>query len=169
MMNSLFKSIGSISRIPVSSKSFTIGYRYFTLIITILIMSFYFQDTCSSQEKAVPSRTEGSTGMKMINAVMCEDVEDGRPLNEGVIFSSSIGKISCYTEFDHLTEKRTIYHCWYFKDNLSAKKMPLVLNPPHWSTYSQIQLRETDQGPWRVEIIDQDGKILQTLRFSITD
>jgi len=38
-----------------------------------------------------------------------------------------------------------------------------------WSTYSQIQLRETDKGPWRVEISDQNGKVFDVLRFSITD
>jgi hypothetical protein len=30
-------------------------------------------------------------------------------------------------------------------------------------------LRETDKGPWRVEISDQNGRVFSTLRFSITD
>jgi hypothetical protein len=53
-------------------------------------------------------------------------------------------------------------------DELSAK-IKLTLNPPRWATRSSIQLRETDKGPWRVEIVDAEDKVLYTLRFSITD
>jgi hypothetical protein len=53
-------------------------------------------------------------------------------------------------------------------DKLSTKKK-LVLKPPRWSTFSSIQLREADKGPWRVEITDDDENILRILRFSIVD
>jgi hypothetical protein len=51
---------------------------------------------------------------------------------------------------------------------LSTKKK-LFLKPPSWSTYSSIQLREADKGPWRVEVTDDKGKLFATLRFSVTD
>jgi hypothetical protein len=135
----------------------------------MVILSFYNPDICASQEMSAISRSEVSNGMRMTRAVLCEDIKDGQPVNEGIIFSSDLGKITCFTEFDSITEKTTIYHCWYFRDNLRAKKKPLVLNPPKWSTFSQIEPRETDKGPWRVEIVDGAGNILQTLRFSIID
>ena len=147
------------------------GNEYWSLFLlfTIIILSFNSPGTCRSEEKAVTSGTESATAMKMTKAVICEEAKDGQPLNENVIFSSELTRITCYTEFDKIAKKTTIYHCWYFKNNLSAKKMPLVLNPPHWCTFSQIQPRETDKGPWRVEIVDEDGNIIQTLRFSIVD
>jgi hypothetical protein len=45
----------------------------------------------------------------------------------------------------------------------------LTLKPPRWSTFSSIQLREADKGPWRVEIVDEKDRLHKTLRFSITD
>jgi hypothetical protein len=102
------------------------------------------------------------------SAVMCEDVQDRLPVNEGVVFSIGIGRICCYTLFDVVTEKTYITHNWYNRDNLSTK-IKLPLHPPRWTTYSAIQLRETDKGPWRVEIIDSEGRILQVLRFSVTE
>lgn len=143
--------------------------RYFMPAAMMAILYFYGPGICASQEMSAISRSEVLNGMRMTRAVICEEIEDGQPVNEGVIFSSDLGKITCFTEFDSITEKTTIYHCWYFKDNLRAKKKPLVLNPPKWSTFSQIEPRETDKGPWRVEIVDGAGNILQTLRFSIID
>jgi hypothetical protein len=104
----------------------------------------------------------------LTSAVMCEDVQERQPLYEGVVFSIGIGKVFCYTLFDSVPEKTHITHNWYNRDNLSTK-IKLLLQPPRWTTYSAIQLRESDKGPWRVEITDSEGQILQVLRFSVTE
>jgi hypothetical protein len=104
----------------------------------------------------------------LTSAVMCEDVQDRQPLNEGVVFPIGIGKVFCYTVFDEVPENTFIMHNWYNRDNLSTK-IKLPLQPPRWTTYSAIQLRESDKGPWRVEITDSEGRVLQILRFSVTE
>jgi hypothetical protein len=106
--------------------------------------------------------------LMLTSAVMCEDVQERQPVNEGVVFSIGIGRICCYTLFDMVAEKTHIIHNWYNRDNLSTK-IKLPLHPPRWTTYSAIQLRESDKGPWRVEITDSEGRILQVLRFSVTE
>lgn len=106
--------------------------------------------------------------MTLVHAVMCEEVKDLTPQNQAVVFSIKIGKVSCFTLFDPVLEKTSIYHKWFHKDNPSTN-IKLTLHPPRWATYSTIQLRETDKGPWRVEISDEKGRILNTLRFSIID
>ena len=169
MMRSLNKKINSVACGTVLSPASWIMNRLFLLILAAMLFSLSIAEKCRSQEDTLISRPDVPAVTKLVQAVMCEDIKDGRPINHGIVFSSGLGKVSCYTEFDPVVEKTTIYHCWYFKNNLSAKKYPLDLRPPSWSTYSQIQLRETDKGPWRVEIVDQDGNIFQTLRFSITD
>ncbi|MBN2417820.1 MAG: DUF2914 domain-containing protein [Deltaproteobacteria bacterium] len=103
-------------------------------------------------------------------AVLCEKVINSiKPVNEGVVFSSSLGRLICFTYFDPVYEETIIYHKFYFKDKLSSKKFPLVIKPPGYATQSIIQLRESDKGPWRVEITDAEDNILSTIRFSITD
>ena len=102
------------------------------------------------------------------DAVMCEEIKDFTPKNRGVVFSIKIGKVSCFTSFDPVPKETFIYHKWFHKDEPSTKKR-LTLQPPRWGTYSSIQLRETDKGPWRVEVTDQEEHILQTVRFTITD
>jgi hypothetical protein len=99
---------------------------------------------------------------------MCEKVENLIPIRSGVTFSVSVGQVFCFTSFNPVPKTTVIYHRWYHKDELSTQTR-LRLYPPRWATYSVIQLRETDKGPWRVEVSDQDGRIFDILRFSITD
>lgn len=109
-----------------------------------------------------------SVRLALVQALVCEDMKDGIPYNTAVAFSISAGKIYCYTLFDQIAEDTAVYHHWYFRDKPSAR-IRLSLKQPRWSTYSSIQLREADRGPWRVEISDAGGRVLKTLRFSVTD
>lgn len=101
-------------------------------------------------------------------AVMCQRVENLTPIYPSAVFSVSSGQVCCFTSFDRVPSNTVIYHKWYHRDELSTQTR-LRLYPKKWSTYSVIQLRETDKGPWRVEIVDQSGHVFDVLRFSITD
>jgi hypothetical protein len=106
--------------------------------------------------------------LKLSEAVMCEDIYSDTPRNPTVVFSASKQKAVSFSVFDPVPQKTVIYHNWYHRDVPSAK-IRLKLKPPRWSTYSSIQLRKTDIGPWRVEITDDKGHIFGVLRFSVTD
>ena len=106
--------------------------------------------------------------LSLEKATMCEGIKEYAPVNQSVAFSLDIGKIYCFTAFDIVPSKTLIYHNWYRNDRLVTSKR-LTLKTPKWSTFSSIQLREADIGPWRVEIRDKNKETLKTLRFSVTD
>ena len=106
--------------------------------------------------------------LKLFEAVMCEEIYSDTPRNPTSVFSASKEKAVSFTVFDPVPQKTFIYHNWYHRDVPSAR-IRLLLKPPRWSTFSSIQLRKTDIGPWRVEITDEKGKLLGVLRFSVTD
>ena len=106
--------------------------------------------------------------LKLARSVMCESIEGLEPLNTAVVFSIDVGKISCFTVFDDIGATTYTNHRWYRRDDLVTTKR-LKLKPPRWSTYSSILLREADKGPWRVEIRDDNDRLMETLRFSVTD
>ena len=136
-----------------------VHYRFFSGLFTALLLLL----------GAFPSPVQGREGTPtLVQAVVCEEVRDGRPQNQGVVFPVSAGKVACYTAFDPVPKRTVIHHNWYRKDELNTK-IRLVLQAPRWASYSTIQLREIDKGPWRIEITDQEGRILHILRFSITD
>lgn len=138
--------------------------------IQYLLSAWLFIFFCLGPENAPASTVieKRPPQLKMIRATMCERIKDYSPVNFAVVFSVTVGKISCFTSFDPVPEKTQIQHKWYFKDTLSTQKR-LFLKTPRWSTYSSIQLREADKGPWRVEIVDKNNRILGILRFSVTD
>ncbi len=133
----------------------------------VLTLTLFFLCATSVQAKEKQAGP-GEKSLTLTEAVVCEGIESYTPQTPAVVFSITIGKVSCYSNFDPVPEKTYIYHRWYFKDRLSTKKR-LYLKPPRWATYTSIQLREADRGPWRVEVTDKNGNILKTLRFSITD
>ena len=136
------------------------------LIVTVAAVALLQYVFCFADDNTPPAKVPPPVLKK---AVLCEKVINStKPVNVSVVFSSSIGRLICFTYFDPVYEETLIYHKYYFNDKLSSK-FALKLMPPRYATQSSIQLRESDKGPWRVEITDADGNILDTIRFSITD
>lgn len=137
------------------------------LVVLLCIVPF-LSSRAFSQKDDVSSSTLVSKKPTLVEATMCEGIEEHSPRNQAIVFSTTIGKVFCFTLFDPVPQKTVIYHKWFYRDKLSSK-IELSLQPPRWSTFSRIQLRQADKGPWRVEITDQEGNIFHVLRFSITD
>jgi len=126
------------------------------------------KDSSAPPQNAAPPVEQPSQKLTLSQAVMCERVENLVPSKSAVVFSVIAGQVCCFTAFDPVPQPTLVYHRWYRRDELSTQTR-LRVYPPKWSTYSVIQLRETDKGPWRVEVVDQNGHVFETLRFSITD
>lgn len=127
------------------------------------------EPAAAQQVQSQPAPAEQtSQRLTVAQTVMCEKVENLTPVRQAVVFPVSVGQVYCYTSFDSVPQPTMIYHRWYHRDELSTQTR-LRLYPPKWATYSVVQLRETDKGPWRVEISDQSGHVLGVLRFSIGD
>ena len=152
------------------SRKLIMGIKYKLNIISVFLIccNLFLATQVSPKNNPNSLLTSDSKEPILDDAVMCEEIKDFTPNNRAVIFSIKIGKVSCFTSFDPVPQKTVIYHKWFHKDKPSTQKT-LSLQPPRWATYSSIQLREADKGPWRVEITDQKGTIIHTLRFTITD
>lgn len=111
---------------------------------------------------------KAAVGTTLVRSVICEGITSFAPFNPAVVFSINLGRVSCFTEFDPVLEETTIHHKWYFRDRLTTRKK-LTLKPPRWATFSSVQLRQEDKGPWRVEIVDNRERLVDVVRFSITD
>ena len=140
-------------------------YRFFLALLGISIL------LCGKgfpQESPSSSPASGAEKPTLVQASMCANLKEGSPWNPGAVFPVNLGKVFCFSSFDPVPRKTSIFHSWFHRDILITRQK-LTLNPPRWSIHSTIQLRESDKGPWRVEIADQDGRLLEVLRFSITD
>lgn len=137
--------------------------QLFLFLLTQLLVFLPF----SVQSQSDPNELNGDS-LALVQAVICEDMQDQTPKNATTVFSIERRKAICFTTFDPVPTKTEIYHNWFHRDRSSAR-IKLTLKPPRWSTYSSIQFRAEDIGPWRVEITDSNGQILDIVRFSITE
>lgn len=143
----------------------TSGFAFFLLVL-FCGPPVYSAQTSTKHDGS--ARQPASKTLVLVEAVMCEKIQDYVPRNPAIVFPVRLEKVSCFTAFDPVPEKCVIYHNWFHRDTLSTR-IKLSLQPPRWSTFSSIQLREADKGPWHVNITDERGRILRVLRFSITD
>lgn len=154
------------------SFKFDIIYRRAAMIYRPLLLIFFAATVFLFLRFSALSQSDTSDSAKaelvLVRALMCEDIQGQTPTNTTTVFSIELRKAICFTSFDPVPNKTVIYHHWFHRDQPSAR-IKLSLKPPRWSTYSSIQLRAEDHGPWRVEITDAQGQILQILRFSITE
>ncbi len=149
--------------------------RSFLVLLLLFVFGFFTTSSLPAQDgedtsnQGAPQASEQpAPRLTLSQAVMCEKVENLTPSKPAIVFSVSSGQVCCFTSFDPVPQPTMVYHRWYRRDELSTQTR-LRVYPPKWATYSVIQLRETDKGPWRVEIVDQNGRVFDTLRFSITD
>ena len=138
--------------------------RIATVLISFLLPAITAGQPSVTGQLAAPQ----PAGLVLGESTVCENIQNGIPEQAAVAFSVSLKRVYCYTGFKTVPEKSFAYHNWYLKDNLKAS-VKLTVRPPRWSTYSSIQLRDSDKGPWRIEITDEEGNILRTLRFSVID
>lgn len=130
---------------------------------------FFSSSQSARGEEAVKSPSaEKPAELKLVQAVLCEGLKELEPRGEAIVFSVKLGNVICFTSFDPVPEKTEIYHHWFKRDQLDAR-VKLVLKPPKWSAFSKIRIGHSAIGPWRVEIVDQDGRIFKILRFSVTE
>ena len=138
------------------------------LSLFAVILCFLFPLPILSQSSDTEQGNVSAGKIALVRAMMCEDIQELIPKNPTTVFSIERRKAICFTAFDPVPKKTVIYHQWFHRDQKSAK-IKLTLKPPRWSTYSSRQFRAEDIGPWRVEVIDSRGNILDALRFSITE
>jgi hypothetical protein len=137
------------------------------LIIIILLMLLAPGSSVFSQPPLKTFPILGA-GNAVSRSIMCENIIDSRPVNETIVFSIANNRAICFTYLNQVTQKTVLFQNWYKADKLNSR-FPLEIEPMQGSTFSKIQLRESDKGPWRVEITDTAGNLLKVLRFSIAD
>lgn len=105
--------------------------------------------------------------VRVENAAMGEDVVNREVVSQGASFSTSVGKLYCFSKIANIDSHTNVVHAWYYGSEERAR-VSLNVSPPAWRTYSSKVIQAHEIGVWRVEILDQDGNLLDTVRFQVT-
>ena len=126
-------------------------------------------------DRLPPIENKGKTklgvnyGIDLISAVMCNEVEEGAPVDISKKFKSSSEKtIYCFSRLNNYYESTSaIYHRWYFGSELKAKVRIRLSSGQNRLGISKRTITNSETGRWRVEIITADQKVLQILSFEV--
>lgn len=95
-------------------------------------------------------------------------IENRAPMGIDTTFSASVGTVYCFTRIEGITDTTQITHEWYYKDEEKAR-IDLSVASDNWRTWSSKEILESWTGPWRVMVIGENGNVLATKNFVITE
>jgi hypothetical protein len=104
--------------------------------------------------------------LSVTQAVICKAVADRSPLDTGDRFPIGTERVFCFTQVDGAAGDAQITHHWYYQGRLMASVVLPVKSTP-WRTWSSKSLRPDWTGEWLVEVLDNAGRPLESLTFSI--
>ena len=105
--------------------------------------------------------------LQVEEAVVCTDVVDRQPVDSAVSFSATVGRLYGFTRIVGAAEPTQVVHAWYFGD-VERARVTLAVNGSNWRTYSSKVIQAHEIGSWRVEVLDADGNLLDTVEFEVT-
>ena len=108
-----------------------------------------------------------ASDMQVENSAIGEDVVNREVVSEGDSFPASVGKLYCLSRIANIENHTEVVHAWYYGSTERAR-VNLNVSPPAWRTYSSKIIQDHEVGVWRVEILDTDGNLLETVRFQVT-
>lgn len=135
----------------------------------------------ADQDVAAPEESEGeisytadaestaplpSSDIEVVEARICEGINDREPVAPGDVFPSDISSLFCFSRIKS-AENTEIKHIWYFNGQPVAE-IPLSIGVSSgWRTFSSKAIDPIDKGNWKVEIVTASGTPVRTIQFII--
>ena len=107
-----------------------------------------------------------NAGIQIMDAVVCQGVQNHQPVGANDVFPNGTTKIYCYNRVVGAAADTKITHNWYYKGNLKAS-VPLSVRSNNWRTWSSKNLDPSWSGEWMVEILSEDGSPLASIVFVV--
>lgn len=93
-------------------------------------------------------------------------VEDREPVDALTRVDADMDHVYFFSEImDH--EGGEIIHRWRYRDDQDMGEVRFDVGGPRWRVWSMKTLDPAWTGPWRVEVVTQDGEVLDTYRFEL--
>jgi hypothetical protein len=127
-----------------------------TLLMSILVMVL-----------AIPA--VGQTGdIQVQGLAIGTDIAERTPQGVEEKFDATVGKLYAFTRVVGAEHHTTVHHCWYWGEQLMAD-VELPVQSASWRTWSSKNIEPHWIGHWKVEIIAENGMILDTVTFAVDD
>jgi hypothetical protein len=113
---------------------------------------------------AVAGRAE--QGIVIKSMAVCTGIEDRQPVGADTLFFNTVERLYCFTHVTGAEDTVTVTHVWYMGDKEMAR-VDLAVKSPSWRTWSSKRILPGWTGAWRVDVLSEDGKLLESRAFKI--
>ncbi len=104
--------------------------------------------------------------MAVGEAVTCTSVVDRKPEGAASSFPADVGRVFAFTKITGGAEGASIAHRWIYADKTVAEvKFPVKGSP--WRVWSSKGIAPGQKGAWNVDVVDDAGKVLKTVEFTV--
>jgi hypothetical protein len=107
-----------------------------------------------------------AAGLTIEQAVIARQIEQRQPVGEATTFPSDVGRLACYTKVMGAAGETFIEHVWS-RGEVEHARVRLEVRSPAWRTWSTKRIKPEWTGEWTVRIEDAEGRVLDTLSFTI--
>jgi hypothetical protein len=126
--------------------------------IVILISLCLFIPAVGAQE---------SNKLEVVAAAISKNVVAREAMDVGNRFPNSTPRLYCFTKVVGASQPTEIVHVWRYSD-VERARVSLAVKAASWRTYSSKAIQAHEMGPWRVDVLDTSGNLLETINFEIT-
>ena len=126
--------------------------------IVILISLCLLIPTVGAQE---------SNKLEVVAAAISKNVVAREAMDVGNRFSNSTPRLYCFTKIVGASQPTEVVHVWSYS-GVERARISLAVKAASWRTYSSKVIQANEIGPWRVDVLDNSGNLLETINFEIT-
>jgi len=94
-----------------------------------------------------------------------KSVASGMPVDTASAFDANVGTVVCWTRVTGAAAGSKISHVWIH--GADTAKVELNIGGSPWRTYSRKTIEAEATGEWKVEVMDDAGKMLASATFKI--
>ena len=108
-----------------------------------------------------------SNKLEVVAAAISKNVVAREAMDVGNRFSNSTPRLYCFTKVVGASQPTEVVHVWRYND-VERARISLAVKAASWRTYSSKAIQAHEIGPWRVDVLDTSGNLLETINFEIT-
>ena len=124
--------------------------------------------TVVQEQSSAPSiKPEETNHIKVERIYICEGIKDREPRapKKSFIFKKPFS-LFCFTEIKDARKECSIKHVWYHEQK-KIQEISLYVRGKRWRTWSRKLITKEMKGEWRVDILDENNKLLSSISFVV--
>lgn len=110
-----------------------------------------------------PART---LALEVVDGMISTAIVDHQPVDSIQSYPATAGKLYCFTRIVGGDGASQIFHVWY-RGQQEVSRIALPIRASDWNTWSVKVMDPEWTGPWRVEVVDGQGKRLKVISFTL--